>query len=357
MPEEQLEGVETTQEPPPRRGAGILITVIALVLVALLLGSCALSTDSYLSVAQRALFLADNAECLSCHAEVLAVAVKPSVHQPFITHKCESCHNPHAAAVTVSVTSKIEPTGITPRLWFRWGPFRWWVNWLEQTVLGKGASALQVDRQKVVGKATLVATPDTLCWTCHGNLGPEREMGFPHQPFAANNCVSCHNPHASDYDPLLRASRDDLCLMCHPVRPCLTRTTRTPPSNASSAWTATSRTPRSGQACWSQASAISASRATRRLPDSPCRRPSTSRSRATTAPGATSRTALTTNRCSSGDTHALLFVSHHYRGSLRSREPPSGGNQARLRVVSRSARVGQWRAPGPGREAALPVMP
>lgn len=68
-----------------------------------------------------------------------------------------------------------------------------------------------------LGPSTLVAPVKVLCWSCHGSLQPERDMSYPHQPFARNNCISCHEPHKSDNPVLLTAPFEVLCVMCHPI--------------------------------------------------------------------------------------------------------------------------------------------
>jgi predicted CXXCH cytochrome family protein len=38
-----------------------------------------------------------------------------------------------------------------------------------------------------------------------------------HQPFLADNCTGCHEPHGSDYTPLLVEAQPALCYNCHPA--------------------------------------------------------------------------------------------------------------------------------------------
>ncbi len=41
-------------------------------------------------------------------------------------------------------------------------------------------------------------------------------MPVQHQPFLNDNCTGCHEPHGSDYTPLLVQAQPELCYKCHP---------------------------------------------------------------------------------------------------------------------------------------------
>lgn len=71
---------------------------------------------------------------------------------------------------------------------------------------------------KVENDATLVnliSPREELCATCHA----KSEETTLHGPYANGGCVSCHDPHASDFDQQLRAEGNALCLECHQARP------------------------------------------------------------------------------------------------------------------------------------------
>ena len=51
-----------------------------------------------------------------------------------------------------------------------------------------------------------------LCYGCHENLASKR---YVHAPVAAGECLSCHEPHGSGNEHLVKASGAQLCLMCH----------------------------------------------------------------------------------------------------------------------------------------------
>ena len=41
-------------------------------------------------------------------------------------------------------------------------------------------------------------------------------MPVQHAPFINGNCTGCHQPHGSDYQPLLNAEQPSICYDCHP---------------------------------------------------------------------------------------------------------------------------------------------
>ncbi len=57
----------------------------------------------------------------------------------------------------------------------------------------------------------LTMPKEQLCFTCHQKSGEE----YQHLPYAKGLCVSCHDPHSSNYPMHLRAEVNTLCLGCH----------------------------------------------------------------------------------------------------------------------------------------------
>jgi len=53
----------------------------------------------------RAQFIVRNAECLTCHSDMIERMSWPSVHEPFGKESCLSCHTPHGGDVTVVTSS------------------------------------------------------------------------------------------------------------------------------------------------------------------------------------------------------------------------------------------------------------
>jgi len=67
----------------------------------------------------------------------------------------------------------------------------------------------------------ITTTPAALCFTCHADKNPAEAKGLVHKP-AVRDCLTCHDPHASDYpNHLLKAesgeAKENLCLGCHDI--------------------------------------------------------------------------------------------------------------------------------------------
>lgn len=52
-----------------------------------------------------------------------------------------------------------------------------------------------------------------LCYMCHEDF--KDSYGYLHGPVAGGYCSSCHHPHLSDKEHLLRYSGSELCFHCH----------------------------------------------------------------------------------------------------------------------------------------------
>jgi predicted CXXCH cytochrome family protein len=58
----------------------------------------------------------------------------------------------------------------------------------------------------------LTAAPPQLCKNCHD---PQNQMSHVHKPVNEGKCLSCHNPHSSDYEFMLVAEGGEVCNKCH----------------------------------------------------------------------------------------------------------------------------------------------
>ena len=60
---------------------------------------------------------------------------------------------------------------------------------------------------------TMVEAQPGLCYICHEDLSAV--YNYLHGPVAGGYCTSCHDPHMSESDKLLRKTGDKLCFHCH----------------------------------------------------------------------------------------------------------------------------------------------
>ncbi|MFH1077068.1 MAG: cytochrome c3 family protein [Pseudomonadota bacterium] len=55
----------------------------------------------------------------------------------------------------------------------------------------------------------------TKCFTCHKDLQKELNLSAAHSPFKQLDCGSCHSPHTSNYQGLIKQEVGDVCKSCH----------------------------------------------------------------------------------------------------------------------------------------------
>jgi predicted CXXCH cytochrome family protein len=227
---EQLEQLEAGSRDGRSRRALAVILLLLLLL-------CAVTTvvDVWVTAptATQQQAILSNIECLRCHVEMMPLFTKASVHSPFLKKQCTTCHSPHGEIVRTTQTfGPIE----------RWQRLRTLLEWLPLRLaceIGKGpldylgqlsGVKTQTTEKQTKGADSKTTLPaDELCWMCHGNIGPQRSMAFTHNPFMKGRCTTCHDPHASDFGPLLTQSEQDLCVTCHPIGPQLNRAQVHPP--------------------------------------------------------------------------------------------------------------------------------
>jgi len=61
----------------------------------------------------------------------------------------------------------------------------------------------------------LKAQGETLCETCHEKTPFREESATIHMPYDDGECMTCHNPHASDNEGVTTEPQKQLCLSCH----------------------------------------------------------------------------------------------------------------------------------------------
>ena len=60
---------------------------------------------------------------------------------------------------------------------------------------------------------TMIEPQPGLCYMCHEDLGTQYKT--LHGPVAGGYCTSCHDPHSSENEKLLRFTGQQLCFHCH----------------------------------------------------------------------------------------------------------------------------------------------
>lgn len=141
-------------------------------------GSCTVCHDPHGSGFSHSLINVEEVLCFSCHEFGRESKEMPVQHKPFLEGKCAACHDPHA-------TSN-----------------RW----------------------------VLARSSEKLCFECHSpgegnfknhihpyNVKPKRKSisSVELSESGTLECISCHNPHASNSEHLLRCEQDNMCTGCH----------------------------------------------------------------------------------------------------------------------------------------------
>jgi len=91
------------------------------------------------------------------------------------------------------------------------------------SAMGKGCmSCHEIRVNKDVSRVKLItATPSALCLTCHAEKKATENKGTVHPP-AVRDCLTCHDPHASEnknelLKPVSGGEKENLCSTCHKV--------------------------------------------------------------------------------------------------------------------------------------------
>lgn len=206
-----------------------------LLLLLLLLCSVSVVVDQWVNRGpDQARFIARNLECLQCHTELIPDLQRASVHSPFMLKECVVCHTRHGKEIERSTYSGVSRTWERVRTLVEWLPLKWIIAVYDSATGVKsteeGGTLRSVVTERIVEtESNLVAPIGELCWICHGSMGAQLTLSYPHNPFELGYCVTCHKPHASDHRALLVQDERELCITCHPVGPELARDQVHPP--------------------------------------------------------------------------------------------------------------------------------
>lgn len=163
--------------------------------------------------------------CFECHRNKINMFEKDHIHGPVAGGDCVICHDPHGSSYDYSLRS---PEQI---LCFSCHSFT-------EKQLGKnvvhepfrlGRCSECHDPHSANNKWVLVKSSESLCLTCHD---PEGTLKWHNHPYnvrprkgvAAHlkltgkgrlECLSCHNPHASQSEHLLKITNEFTCIGCH----------------------------------------------------------------------------------------------------------------------------------------------
>ncbi len=189
---------------------------------AVLLGRCTTCHDPHSSDEPKLLRAGKAAElCFRCHAD--DVTGRAHVHGPVGDGDCLACHGPHGGPVANDLKEAV------PGLCTGCHDAVLGGKHVHAAVSRWGCTACH-DPHASPNDLQLLALPNALCVRCHGAIGGEHVFvafdGRPHplegkpdpsRPGKPLACTSCHDPHASDQEHLLRRgpTKDEVCNACH----------------------------------------------------------------------------------------------------------------------------------------------
>ncbi len=226
---EALLDTDPFEEEDPSRGpwSGLWVTILLV-----LLTMCVLLTMADIIITrgpEQASFVARNLTCLQCHTELMPDFSKPVIHRPFALEECTVCHTPHGTELSSMVTPASGVSSRRVRTLIQWLPLRVWFTAWEGLLGGNSTTFSSIAtsgtanvisrtaQASTTATSSLVTSADKLCWTCHGSMGALLGDTYQHPPFTSGQCVSCHDPHASNYKALLTQAPNKLCFTCHPM--------------------------------------------------------------------------------------------------------------------------------------------
>lgn len=184
-------------------------------------GNCDDCHVAHYSKNKPLLIMPEKQLCLYCHYSIAKDTKMSSQHQPFQQGSCTACHNPHAAPAPKVLKAegnnlcKICHTDI--------------VNRFKDTkhtnvkIDHPQGDCLNCHKPHGSDNAPLLSKESIdLCKSCHGDYG-KNGIGHPvnkniKDPWNGGylRCASCHDPHGTSYDKLLRnQNNDNLCVKCH----------------------------------------------------------------------------------------------------------------------------------------------
>jgi predicted CXXCH cytochrome family protein len=147
--------------------------------------------------------------CFSCHPGVSSLADMPVQHQPFLGDNCTGCHEPHGADYTPLLVEA------QPGLCYQCHPaIQNQFGQPSHHPIGVELTCTSCHDPHAALYAGLVdAQNNSFCYQCHG----DKQVLYEDSAHSNTLCVRCHTPHGSKYEPILVASNPGLCLRCHPT--------------------------------------------------------------------------------------------------------------------------------------------
>jgi predicted CXXCH cytochrome family protein len=142
----------------------------------------------------------------------MAAAEQMPMHEPYAEGECDTCHVPHASALADLLTepevdlcgechdvSQVPPEGGTVH-----------------RPIAQGQCVVCHQPHASTIASFLKARQRTLCVSCHQEVGENLAANANHEPAAdPDGCLTCHAPHTAGHQQLLNLPVPANCLECH----------------------------------------------------------------------------------------------------------------------------------------------
>jgi predicted CXXCH cytochrome family protein len=199
-------------------------------------GKCTECHDAHESDNEALLKVEKPQLCLNCHEKESNLLKSKSVHYPF-NENCSNCHMSHNSSEAYLLTQK------RPELCFNChGDMEESLKNLKtkHSVLTDPKSCMNCHNPHASSNNKLLLKEgNDLCYGCHNKVVNSDSKSIKnisllvkngksiHAPIEIDGCVSCHNPHYSEYDALLTGNysqdayvdmsveKNELCFTCH----------------------------------------------------------------------------------------------------------------------------------------------
>ena len=165
--------------------------------------------------------------CYTCHKDKIGQFAQDYIHGPVAGGGCRVCHDPHGSRFEMSLVNPVPV--LCPSCHSMEANQEKMVQHLP---FANGQCSECHDPHSTNHRWVLVRSSQDLCMSCHEESGTLRFHDHPYnvkpkRQLASNlqltdqgelECLSCHDPHATDAVHLLRTNHPVTCMGCHPDR-------------------------------------------------------------------------------------------------------------------------------------------
>ncbi len=157
-------------------------------------------------------------KCYDCHKkQETEFSSRKNVHQPVKDENCEVCHKRHGFANSLILVDQTAQLCYSchkdVKDKFAVGTQHFPV---EKGICWDCHDPHSSDKHALLKKGPEGADDPDACLQCHkDDLTTALNGKVPHEPFAKQNCVACHEAHNSLHPALLKADAKTLCVGCH----------------------------------------------------------------------------------------------------------------------------------------------